>query len=76
MAFWKFKSCPRCGGDVFLDQDMESWYEQCLQCSYSHELKSIANFKEQPAEKRKETSVAGGTRINRRSVSGAQGSAA
>jgi len=54
MAVWKFKGCPRCGGDVFLDKDLESWYEQCLQCSYRHELKSIAEFKKQPTEKEKE----------------------
>ncbi len=46
MATWKFKGCPKCGGDVFLDRDMEDWYEQCLQCSYRHEMKSIAEFQE------------------------------
>ena len=42
MGVWKLKSCPRCGGDIFVDTDIDySWYEQCLQCSYRHELKSI-----------------------------------
>ncbi|MFC2014071.1 hypothetical protein ACFLU8_04260 [Chloroflexota bacterium] len=48
MANWKFKGCPRCGGDMFLDKDMNNWYEQCLQCSYRHELKDIAEFQGQP----------------------------
>lgn len=34
--------CPKCGGNVYLDNDDEGWYEQCLQCgliSYLPELK-------------------------------------
>ncbi|MFC2022247.1 hypothetical protein ACFLTR_03440 [Chloroflexota bacterium] len=46
MAMWKFKSCPRCGGDVFIDRDLDGWYELCLQCSHRSELKSLAEFKE------------------------------
>ena len=30
--------------NMFLDQDMDGWYEQCLQCSYSNELNSIPEF--------------------------------
>ena len=55
MATWKFKGCPKCGGDVFLDRDLEDWYEQCLQCSYRHEMKSIAEF--QKAAEREEKLV-------------------
>ena len=33
--FW-FKSCPRCGGDLFSDRDIHGPYIACLQCS--HEL--------------------------------------
>jgi len=43
---WKFKSCPRCGGDIYLDQDERRWYEHCLRCGNLFELKSIAEFKE------------------------------
>ena len=45
MVMWKFKNCPRCHGDIFIDKDLDGWYEQCLQCSYRHELKDIAEFK-------------------------------
>lgn len=50
MVMWKFKSCPRCGGDMFIDRDLEGygWYEQCLQCSYRCPLKKLEEFKEQP----------------------------
>jgi hypothetical protein len=42
---WKLKSCSRCGGDIFIDTDERgTWYEQCLQCSYIHELKDITEF--------------------------------
>jgi len=38
MVMWKFKSCPRCGGDIFVDRDPYSWYEQCLQCGYLRDM--------------------------------------
>ena len=33
-TLWRFKGCPRCGGDLFIDRDIEGWYEQCLMCAY------------------------------------------
>jgi ribosomal protein S27AE len=46
MVTWKSKSCPRCGGDMFIENDMDGWYEQCLQCSHRVELKKLAEPKE------------------------------
>ena len=46
MVRWKSKSCPRCGGDIFVDRDLDNWYEQCLQCSYRTELKTLDGFQE------------------------------
>ncbi len=46
MVRWRLKSCPRCGGDFFIDRDMDGWYEQCLQCSYRVALKTLSEFKE------------------------------
>jgi len=34
MVMWKAKSCPKCGGDVFLDIDECIWFDHCLQCGY------------------------------------------
>ena len=48
---WRFKGCPKCGGDLFVDYDMNGWYEECLQCGYLHDLKTIFKVKEQKAEK-------------------------
>ena len=65
MANWKFKSCPRCRGDLLIDHDYHGWYEQCLQCGYMGELKDITEFKKQPAERQKEPVHSGrGQRIN------------
>jgi hypothetical protein len=34
----RLKSCPRCKGDLLIDRDHISWYEQCFQCGYQHDL--------------------------------------
>jgi hypothetical protein len=31
---------------MFIDRDLDSWYEQCLQCSYRMELKPLPAIKE------------------------------
>ncbi len=36
----RFKSCPRCKGDVVVDKDQNGWYEQCLQCGHLCELET------------------------------------
>ena len=36
---WRLKSCPKCGGSLFFDRDMDGWYEQCINCSYRNDLK-------------------------------------
>ena len=59
MANWKLKSCPKCGGDLFVDSDYNGWYEQCLQCGYMGELKDITNLKKQTAARDKEHAHAG-----------------
>ncbi len=41
MVKWKLKGCPRCGGDVYIDRDMDGWYEQCLLCAHRRELKEL-----------------------------------
>lgn len=27
------RRCPKCGGNIFLYNGFDGWYEQCLQCS-------------------------------------------
>jgi len=43
MLNWVLKSCPRCGGDLFIDRDLDGWFEQCLQCSCRRELAELKN---------------------------------
>ena len=59
MVDWKLKSCPRCGGDLFIDRDYNGWYQQCLQCGYMGELKDIREFSKQLAEKENAPAHAG-----------------
>ena len=54
MVRWKPRSCPRCGGDIFLDRELDGWSEHCLQCSFRRELKNLDEFNKQPV-------AAGGT---------------
>jgi len=63
---WKPKSCPRCGGDMFFGNDFYSCYEQCLQCSYMHELKDIAEFKRELIPGKRKPVRARGTTVKRR----------
>ena len=37
-----FKSCPKCHGDVHVDEDSYGAYAKCLQCGFSRDLPSIA----------------------------------
>ena len=40
---WRFKSCPKCRGDVYLERDFEgAWYEHCLQCGYRRYMPEMA----------------------------------
>ena len=48
---WRFKGCPKCGGDLFVDYDLNGWYEECLQCGYLHDLRTILEVKEDKPEK-------------------------
>ncbi len=44
------KRCPKCGGNVYLLKDYYGWYEQCLQCSYTCYLESIAEARAKVSE--------------------------
>ena len=54
MAMWKLSKCPRCGGNIFLDIDIDGWFEECLQCSYRHDLESTADYEARPRSKKEE----------------------
>jgi ribosomal protein S27AE len=41
MAVWKLKSCPRCGGDLFIQREVDGWYEECLLCGYQRDVSDL-----------------------------------
>ncbi len=44
---WKLKGCPRCGGDLLIEKDLfYGWYEKCIQCSFSRDLKEAVKSEE------------------------------
>lgn len=43
------KTCPKCGGNIYLESDSFGWYEKCLQCCRSWEVPGIVEV-EQSAE--------------------------
>ena len=34
MVMWRIRSCPKCGGDIYVDVDGDVLLDHCLQCSY------------------------------------------
>lgn len=35
------KRCPKCRGNLFLERDLQGWYEGCLQCGYAFNLPDL-----------------------------------
>lgn len=48
-----FKACPRCAGDLYLEEDMDGEYLSCLRCGYvtypQNALKPTAIFSDEPS---------------------------
>ena len=40
MVMWLFKSCPRCGGDMYIESDEDGTFKHCMLCSFRLELKA------------------------------------
>ncbi len=34
---WRLKTCPKCSGDIYAEEDSRTWFEKCLQCGYMRE---------------------------------------
>lgn len=49
------KRCPKCGGNVYLDEDQYGWFEHCLQCGYTCDLQGVLDLAKREALQRKET---------------------
>ena len=60
-VMWKFKSCPRCRGDISVGRELDGWYEHCLQCGYLRDISSTVKLNQYGDDK--ETSEL--SRLNR-----------
>jgi len=49
----RFKSCPRCKGNVMVDRDYYGWYKQCLQCGYQRDLKDMGEVQQRQTQEAK-----------------------
>ncbi|MBN1600844.1 MAG: hypothetical protein JW915_04500 [Chitinispirillaceae bacterium] len=38
MSNWKLRGCPRCRGDVYIENDNDEINERCLQCGYVKQI--------------------------------------
>lgn len=38
MTSWRLKSCPRCHGDILIEQEQYGYYECCLMCGYRRDI--------------------------------------
>ncbi len=43
------KRCPKCGGNIYLEEDSFGCYGHCLQCGYDCDLENIIESPEQVA---------------------------
>jgi len=48
VKFW-YKSCPRCRGDMALEQDKWGSYRVCIQCGYAQDIPTPAGTLPEPA---------------------------
>jgi ribosomal protein S27AE len=62
---WKLKACPRCGGDVFIDIGLDTWFEQCLLCGYQRELGNIHVFEAKSELQKEPVPVRRGRPLNK-----------
>ena len=51
--YYKSRRCPKCGGNMYIDRDVHGWYEQCLQCSFIHDLETVYERKKAAASIRR-----------------------
>jgi DNA-directed RNA polymerase subunit M/transcription elongation factor TFIIS len=50
---WSLKKCPRCRGDLYIDENEDKWCKKCLQCGYEQELEEALVIKTSRGIKKK-----------------------
>lgn len=41
VKMWRLKGCPKCRGDMLVEQDNHGRYEWCLQCGYQQNINNV-----------------------------------
>jgi len=54
MTISRLEGCPKCKGFLMLEKDAHGFYEQCLQCGYSHDLPKVGKPNVKQAEHKEE----------------------
>jgi hypothetical protein len=53
----RFKSCPRCKGNLYVDRDIHGWYQGCIQCGYLKNLPNLPLSYKQPEKEQQGRTV-------------------
>jgi hypothetical protein len=56
MNKWRYKNCPRCRCDIFLEKDEYGWNEDCLQCGFVQKLETLEEFEQKETRGKIKTS--------------------
>jgi Zn ribbon nucleic-acid-binding protein len=51
---YKLKGCPRCRGDLLVNQESNVWFEQCIQCGYEKEMRTLVDLSRRPYSRKKQ----------------------
>ena len=54
---WNSKSCPRCRGNIVIDEDISGRFEKCLQCGYERNIVRPSLMKGYLADKKAKKAI-------------------
>ena len=49
---WNSKSCPRCRGNIVIDEDVSGRFEKCLQCGYERDIIRTSSVNSNQSDKK------------------------
>ena len=54
----RFKACPKCAGDLYVNKDVQGNFLNCLQCGYLKDIKEAAETLSKPVTVEEKRSAA------------------